>query len=286
MLRNADVAMYEVKMLGRNGYRYFTPSMSERPAARLRIEQELRKALRQGDLRLHYQPKVDAHTGAIVGAEALLRWQVDGQDVYTPDQFIPVAEETGLIVPIGEWVMREACRQAGEWHGEGRPIVVAVNVSAPQFQHPGFHAALQASLEEAKLPPSLIELELTERMVMSAGDQSRALMQRIKDLGVSLALDDFGTGYCSLSYLKYFPIDALKIDRTFVRDIATDADNAAITDAIIAMARGLDMAVVAEGVETPEQADHLRRAGCSLLQGFLFGSAQSADDFGRDLLPA
>ncbi len=286
MLRNADVAMYEVKMQGSNGYRFFTPSMSERSAARLRIEQELRKALRHGDFRLHYQPKVDAHSGAIVGAEALLRWQVDGHDVYAPDEFIPVAEETGLIVPLGEWVMREACRQAGEWHSQGRPIVVAMNVSAPQFQHPGFHAALQASLTEAKLPPSLIELELTERMVMSAGDQSRALMQRIKELGVSLALDDFGTGYCSLSYLKYFPIDALKIDRTFVRDIATDADNAAITDAIIAMARGLGMTVVAEGVETREQADHLRRAGCSLLQGFLFGSAQAAEDFGRDLLPA
>ncbi|WP_430392052.1 sensor domain-containing protein [Dyella sp. 20L07] len=286
MLRNADVATYEVKMQGRNGYRVFTPSMSERPAARMRIEQDLRKALRNGDLRLHYQPKVDAQTGDIIGAEALLRWQIDGIDVYTPDQFIPVAEETGLIVPLGEWVMREACRQAGEWHRAGRSIVVAVNVSAPQFQHPDFHAALQSCLQDAELPPALIELELTERMVMSAGDQSRALMQRIKDLGVSLALDDFGTGYCSLSYLKYFPIDALKIDRTFVRDIATDADNAAITDAIIAMAHGLDMSVVAEGVETPQQAEHLRRAGCSLLQGFLFGSALPPEELGRHLLPA
>ncbi len=285
MLRHADVAMYEVKMQGRNGYRFFTPSMSERPAARLRIEQDLRKALLRGELRLHYQPKVDAHSGAVVGAEALLRWQIEGRDVYTPDEFIPVAEETGLIVPVGEWVMREACRQAGEWHRAGRSIAVAVNVSAPQFQHASFHDALQAALQEAQLPPSLIELELTERMVMSAGDQSRALMQRIKELGVSLALDDFGTGYCSLSYLKYFPIDALKIDRVFVRDITTDADNAAITDAIITMARGLGMSVVAEGVETREQAEHLRRAGCSLLQGFLFGLPQSAADFGRHLLP-
>ena len=286
MLRNADVAMYEVKMQGRNGYRFFTPSMSERPAARLRIEQELRKALRRGELELHYQPKVDANSGAIVGAEALLRWLVDGREVYAPDEFIPVAEESGLIVTIGDWVIREACRQAGEWHRTGRPIVVAVNVAAPQFQHADFHNALQAALHEAQLPPSLIELELTERMVMSAGDQSRVLMQRIKDLGVSLALDDFGTGYCSLSYLKYFPIDALKIDRTFVRDIASDPDNAAITDAIIAMAHGLDMTVVAEGVETPEQAEHLRRAGVSLLQGFLFGHAQSAEEFGRHLLPS
>ncbi|WP_205746435.1 sensor domain-containing protein [Dyella amyloliquefaciens] len=286
MLRNADIAAYEVKVHGRNGYRFFTPSMSERPAARLRIEQELRKALRRGDLQLYYQPKVDARDDSIVGAEALLRWQVDGREVYVPDEFIPVAEESGLIVPIGEWVLREACRQAGEWYRAGRPIVVAVNVSAPQFQHPDFHATLQAALAEADLPPSLIELELTERMVMSAGDQSRALMQRIKDLGVSMALDDFGTGYCSLSYLKYFPIDALKIDRTFVRDIAADADNAAITDAIITMAHGLDMIVVAEGVETPAQAEHLRRAGCSLLQGFLFGPAMPASEFERQLTAA
>lgn len=286
MLRNADIAMYEVKMKGRNDYRFFTSQMSELPAARLRIEQDLRKALKRGDLHLHYQPKVDARTGVIVGAEALLRWQVEGRDVYMPDQFIPVAEESGLIVPIGEWVIRQACRQAGAWYRAGRPIVVAVNVAAPQFQHPGFHATLKSALEEAQLPPSLIELELTERMVMSAGDQSRALMQGIKDLGVSLALDDFGTGYCSLSYLKYFPIDALKIDRTFVRDIATDADNAAITDAIITMARGLDMSVVAEGVETAAQAEHLRRAGCSLLQGFLFGTAIPPEQFSQQLLPA
>ncbi|RDI99173.1 EAL domain-containing protein [Dyella solisilvae] len=283
MLRNADIAMYEVKMQGRNGYRFYMPSMSERPAARLRIEQDLRKALRRGHLHLHYQPKVDANTDTIVGAEALLRWQLDGRDVYLPDEFIPVAEETGLIVPIGEWVIREACRQAGEWYRSGHPIVVAVNVAAPQFQHPDFHATLKAALEEAQLPPSLIELELTERMVMSAGDQSRALMQHIKELGVSLALDDFGTGYCSLSYLKYFPIDALKIDRTFVRDIATDADNAAITDAIIAMAHSLDMTVVAEGVETITQAEHLRSAGCSLLQGFLFGGALPPEELALQL---
>ncbi|WP_114240921.1 GGDEF and EAL domain-containing protein [Dyella sp. C9] len=286
MLRNSDIAMYEVKMHGRNGYRFYTPSMSERPAARLRIEQDLRRALRRGDLSLHYQPKVDANSLAIVGAEALLRWQVDGQDVYLPDQFIPIAEECGLIVPLGEWVLREACRQAGNWYRDGHPIVVAINVAAPQFQHPGFQTTLKAALDEAQLPPSLIELELTERMVMSAGDQSRALMQRIKDLGVSLALDDFGTGYCSLSYLKYFPIDALKIDRTFVRDIATDADNAAITDAIIAMAHSLDMSVVAEGVETTSQAEHLREAGCSLLQGFLFGTALPPDELEKHLLPA
>ena len=286
MLRNADIAAYEVKMQGRDDYRFFTASMSERPAARLRIEQELRKAMRRGDLKLYYQPKVDARTDAIIGAEALLRWQVDGREVYIPDEFIPVAEETGMIVPIGEWVLREACRQAGEWQRAGHPVVVAVNVSAPQFQHADFHAMLRNALAEARLSPSLIELELTERMVMSAGDQSRALMQRIKELGVSLALDDFGTGYCSLSYLKYFPIDALKIDRTFVRDIAADADNAAITDAIIAMAHGLDMSVVAEGVETPAQAEHLRQAGCSLLQGFLFGPAMPPEEFEQRLSAA
>ncbi len=286
MLRNADTAMYEVKMHGGNDYRFFTPSMTERSAEELRIEQGLRSALLNGELQLNYQPKVDAFSGKIMGAEALLRWQVDGDDVYQPGQFIPVAEKTGLIMPIGEWVLREACRQASEWHRAGKSTVVAINVSAPQFQHAGFLQMLQAALQEAQLPPSLIELELTERLVMSAGEQSRTLMHRIKELGVSLALDDFGTGYSSLSYLKYFPFDVLKIDYMFVRDIATDSDSAAITDAIIAMAHGLGMTVVAEGVETTEQAEHLRRAGCSQLQGFLFGPVQTAEAFGRHLLSA
>lgn len=279
MIRHADTAMYEAKMQGRNSYRLFAPSMTERPAAQLRIERDLRKAMRRGDLQLHYQPKVDARTGTVVGAEALLRWQVDGRDVYRPDQFVPVAEESGLIGPLGKWALQEACRQAAEWHRAGRSVAIAVNVAPPQFLQPGFHETLRTLLHESALPPGLIELELTERMVMSGGDHSRVLMHRIKELGISLALDDFGTGYSSLSYLKHFPIDVLKIPRTFVRDIATDTDSAAIADAIITMAQSMEMSVVAEGVETEEQAEYLREAGCALLQGFLYGAPMPAEEF-------
>ncbi|TBR36100.1 MULTISPECIES: sensor domain-containing protein [Dyella] len=279
MIRHADTAMYEAKMQGRSSFRLFTPAMTQRPAARMRIESELRKAIRRGDLKLHYQPKVDADTGAVVGAEALMRWQVDGRDVYRPDQFVPVAEETGLIGVIGKWALQQACRQAATWHRRGHGITIAVNVAAPQFLQPGFRASLQELLAESELPPQLIELELTERMVMSGGEQSRLLMREIKELGVSLALDDFGTGYSSLSYLKHFPIDVLKIPRTFVRDVATDSDSAAITEAIITMAQSLAMGVVAEGVETAEQAAFLRAAGCTVLQGFLFGPPMPAEEF-------
>jgi diguanylate cyclase (GGDEF)-like protein/PAS domain S-box-containing protein len=279
MLRHADTAMYEAKIQGRNSYRLFTPAMTERPAAQIRIESELRKAMRQGELQLHYQPKVDARTGSVVGAEALLRWRVDGREIYRPDQFVPVAEESGLIGPLGKWALQQACQQAAIWHRAGHTVSIAVNVAPPQFLQPGFHDTLRTLLHESELPPGLIELELTERMVMSGGDQSRILMQQIKELGISLALDDFGTGYSSLSYLKHFPIDVLKIPRTFVRDIATDTDSAAIADAIITMARGLEMSVVAEGVETTEQADYLRAAGCELLQGFLYGAPMPAEEF-------
>jgi len=286
LIRHADTAMYEAKMQGRNSYRLFTAAMTERPAAQMRIERDLRTAMRRGDLQLHYQPKVDALTGVVVGAEALLRWQVDGHDVYRPDQFVPVAEESGLIGPLGRWALQQACQQAAVWHRSGRSVSIAVNVAPPQFLQPGFHDALRDMLRESELPPGMIELELTERMVMSGGDHSRALMQQLKELGVSLALDDFGTGYSSLSYLKHFPIDVLKIPRAFVRDVATDTDSAAIADAIITMAQSLEMSVVAEGVETPEQADYLRQAGCRLLQGFLYGAPMPAIEFERLLVPA
>ena len=223
-----------------------------------------------------YQPKVDAQSGRIVGAEALLRLVVDGLPLYAPDQFIPVAEDTGLIMPIGAWVLREACQQAQRWREIGIDLPVSVNISPPQFQHADFYAWLDAVLDESGLEPGLLELELTERMVMSGGDATTALLQRIKQRGVRLSLDDFGTGYCSLSYLRHFPIDALKIDRTFVRDITTDADTATITQAIIAMARSLHKDVIAEGMETPEQGSLLRRAGCSQLQGFLYGAPMPA----------
>ncbi|QWT19733.1 EAL domain-containing protein [Bacillus sp. NP157] len=279
MLRNADAAMYEAKMQGRNGYRFFNPSMNERNTLRVRIEVELRKALARNELSLHYQPKVDVELGTIVGAEALLRWQVDGQDIYTPEQFIPVAEDCGLIVPIGEWALREACRQTHLWSQSYRPLSVSVNVSALQFQHTRFFESLQGILVETGLHPTLLELEVTERTVMEGGDHIAELLHRIKAQGVSLSLDDFGTGYCSLSYLKHFPVDTLKIDRAFIRDVAWDNDSAAIVSAIIAMGKGMNKMVLAEGVESVEQANFLGNAGCALMQGFLFGRAVPAREF-------
>ena len=276
LLRHADSAMYEMKANGRHGYRFFTPAMNEREAARRRIDAALGQALARHELSLHYQPKVDAAHGGIVGAEALLRWYADGREVSVPDQFVPAAEDNGLILPIGRWVLHEACRQASQWQRRGHPIPVSVNVSPLQLQQADFYDQLDAALASTGLDPHLLELELTERMVMSGGDATAALLRRIRQRGVRMSLDDFGTGYCSLSYLKHFPVDALKIDRAFVRDIATDPDTASITVAIIAMARSLNKDVIAEGVETEEQGAFLRAAGCSVLQGFLYGHAMPA----------
>jgi diguanylate cyclase (GGDEF)-like protein/PAS domain S-box-containing protein len=282
LLRNADTAMYEAKMQGRNGYRFFNPSMNERNTARVRIEVELRKALARNELTLHYQPKVDVELGTIVGAEALLRWQVDGEDVYSPEQFIPVAEDCGLIVPIGEWALREACRQAEAWTRLYRPLSMSVNVSALQFQHTRFYESLRAVLVETGLHPTLLELELTERTVMEGGDHIAELLRKIKLLGVALSLDDFGTGYCSLSYLKHFPIDILKIDRAFVMHSVEDENAAALLKAMASVAHALRKEVVAEGVETPAQAALLRSLGCHFLQGFLFARPVAADQIEKD----
>ena len=210
---------------------------------------------------------------------------MNGRELHKPDQFIPVAEDTGLILPIGAWVLRQACQQARAWQQLGHPIAVSVNVSPVQFQHADFHDWLDEVLEETGLDAGLLELELTERMVMSGGDASSSLLRRIRQRGVRLALDDFGTGYCSLSYLKHFPIDTLKIDRVFVRDVIGDADTATITSAIIAMARRLDKTVVAEGVETAEQAAFLRQAGCTQLQGFLFAAPLPAAELQKLIAP-
>lgn len=284
LVRTADAAMYEVKTQGRHGYCFYAPEMSQRSAASQRIENALRHALAHGELSLHYQPKVDATLGHIVGAEALLRLQMDGQDLFVPDQFIPVAEDTGLIVSIGTWALREACLQARSWQRDGHPIPVSVNVSPLQFQYAGFYERMDSILNETGLDPTLLELELTERTVMSGGDGTIRLLRRIRHRGVRLSLDDFGTGYSSLSYLKHFPVDALKIDRAFVRDITLDAETAAITSAIIAMARSLNKEVIAEGVETEVQRAFLRNAGCSQMQGFLFGAPMAAKELWQRLI--
>jgi diguanylate cyclase (GGDEF)-like protein/PAS domain S-box-containing protein len=283
LLRNADSAMYETKANGRHGYRFYTPSMRERDSARRRIEDGLHNALARQQLRLLYQPKVDARHGGIVGTEALLRWSKDEGGWWLPDEFVPVAEDSGLIVPIGAWVLREACRQAAAWKQAGHGIPISVNVSPLQLEDAGFLALLDTVLTETGLDPRLLELELTERIVVSGGRATGTLLRAIRQLGVRISLDDFGTGYCSLSYLRQFPVDTLKIDRAFVHDIPQDAETTAITTGIIAMARSLNKDVVAEGVETIAQADFLRDAGCSSLQGFLYGRPMEAELLGARL---
>ncbi|WP_367846178.1 sensor domain-containing protein [Rhodanobacter geophilus] len=281
LLRHAGTATYEMKLAGRGGWRRYTAAMSERAATLRNIEGALRDALAHETLALHYQPMVDAHSGRIVGAEALLRWQVNGHDVFVPDQFIPVAEDSGLIAELGEWVLHQACMQSRQWRQHRHPIPISVNVSPLQFRHERFQPQLESLLDSYGIGSGELELELTERTMMAGGDATTRLLQRIRQRGVRLSLDDFGTGYCSLSYLKHFPVDALKIDRSFVHDVIADPDTAAITRAIIAMARSLGKTVIAEGVETAAQADFLREAGCTLLQGFHYGAPMPAAELDR-----
>ena len=257
--------------------------MTERSTELRQIEVGLRTALQHHELFLYYQPKVRADDHRIVGAEALMRWVVDGKPRYVPDQFIPVAEDSGQILAIGTWALHAACQQAHRWQQQGHALSLSVNVSPLQFQHPGFYGELTHALEETGVDPQLLELEVTERMVMAGGEVTTALLRQIKRTGVRLSLDDFGTGYCSLSYLRHFPIDVLKIDRAFVHELTADADTDAITRAIIVMARSLNKEVIAEGVETAAQADFLRDAGCSQLQGFRYGKALPIAEFNARL---
>lgn len=281
VLQNADTAMYCAKA-GRNGYQFFSSEMNTRAVRRLSVEGSLRRALKQGEFLLYYQPKVDLASGAMTGTEALVRWLDPKLGLVYPAQFVPIAEECGLIVPIGHWVLREACRQVHAWLNRGlRAVPVAVNISAVEFRHQGFVEGVAMALEETGLPPRFLELELTESILMHDAETSALVLQALKALGVRLAIDDFGTGYSSLSYLKRFPIDTLKIDQSFVRDLANDADDATIVSAMIGMGRNLRHKVVAEGVETFEQLDFLRTQRCSEGQGFHFGYPLSAEDFAR-----
>jgi diguanylate cyclase (GGDEF)-like protein/PAS domain S-box-containing protein len=279
LLKNADVAMYRAKKLGSSTHVFYSQEMNLRSLDRLKLEGNLRRAVERGELCLHYQPQLDLASGRITGAEALLRWFHPEQGLISPAQFIPVAEETGLIIPIGEWVIDAACRQIRAWIDQGLPPVrVAVNLSTRQFSATLPRTVL-AIIARHGIPTDSLELEITESMLMHNADSVVAMMREFGDAGILMALDDFGTGYSSLSYLKRFPIDNLKIDQSFVRGIPTDPDDSAIARAIISMAKNLRLSVIAEGVETLAQMEFLRDAGCDEIQGYYFSRPIPADEF-------
>ncbi len=279
LLRNADAAMHRAKESGRNRMQFFTPGMNERAVQRLEMESLLRQALERQELVLHFQPLVVSGSGRLVGAEALLRWQSRELGLVAPDRFIPLAEETGLIVPIGEWVLRTACTAVAEWAGQGVQLHVAVNVSPRQFRESGLVEMVAAILEETGVAPEWLELEVTESLLLEDAPSIMEQLQALKGLGVRLVLDDFGTGYSSLSYLKRYPFDALKIDRSFVADVNHDADDAALCQAIVHMAHTLNLKVVAEGVEVAEQLELLTAYGADFVQGFYFSRPVDAARF-------
>jgi diguanylate cyclase (GGDEF)-like protein len=274
LLKNADAAMYRAKEHGRNNFQFYTAEMNERVNERLALENALRRAIERKEFVLHYQQRVELKTGAIIGAEALVRWLHPEWGVVRPARFVPLAEETGLIVQIGEFVLREACRQVRAWLDAGlKPGVVSVNLSARQFRQEGLVRLVSRVLEETGVDPSSLEMELTESTVMHSVEAAIATLQGLKSLGISLSVDDFGTGYSSLAYLKNLPIDKLKIDRSFVRDIGNgdDAGEGILAQAIISLGHNLHLHVVAEGVETDAQVRFLRRHKCDEVQGFFYG---------------
>lgn len=271
LMRSADVAMYHGKESGRNAYHFFRTEMNERVLERVSLENALRRALRNGEFALHYQPQIDSATRRIIGFEALVRWQDPEAGLVSPARFIPVAEDTGLILPLGAWVLEEACRQNRAWQDAGMPAVpVAVNISALQFRQVQFADVVAGVLAASGLAPECLELELTESVMMDAAERNVAVLDGLRQMGVRVSVDDFGTGYSSLAYLKRLPIDKLKIDQAFVRDIASDPDDASIVGAIIGLAHNLRLEVIAEGVENEAQLDFLQHGGCDQVQGYLF----------------
>jgi predicted signal transduction protein with EAL and GGDEF domain len=280
LIRNADTAMYHAKQQGKAAFQYYSAAMNAASVERLTLETGLRRALDDGSLELHYQPQIELKTGRIIGAEALLRWQHPERGYISPTSFIPIAEDSGLILPMGEWVLEHACAQAAAWQKDGLPpIPVAVNVSGVQFQRQDLSSVVRRKLDAAKLDPSMLHIEITETVIVDARDRAIALLMQLRELGVRLALDDFGTGYSSLSYLKNFPIDTLKIDRSFVAEMLTDSTTASIIEAIISMTRVLGLSVIAEGVEDQAQFKFLQRIGCDAVQGFYVSRPVSAAKF-------
>ncbi|HXI14379.1 MAG TPA: EAL domain-containing protein [Thermoanaerobaculia bacterium] len=277
LVRNADTAMYRAKEQGRDNFQLYAPTMNSRALERLALENMLRKAISQQELVLHYQPLVEIESQRVIGVEALLRWQHPEQGLLSPAHFISTAEVSGLILPIGQWVLLTACKQAVEWQTKLEVAIdISVNLSARQFQQPDLVEQVRLALEQSGLPPHSLELEITESSAMQNAESAIHILGELKSLGVRIAMDDFGTGYSSLSYLKRFPIDTLKLDQSFVRDIVTDAQDAAIAAAVISMAHTMKLTVIAEGVENEEQLELLRSQGCDLIQGYLFSKPITA----------
>jgi diguanylate cyclase (GGDEF)-like protein len=280
LLKNADTAMYHAKSAGKNTFRFYTESMGASALERLELERRLRSALERGELRVHYQPQVDARSRQVVGMEALARWQSPELGPVSPAVFIPLAEKIGMIDTIGEWVLRTACSQNQAWQEAGmRPLRVAVNLSGLQFRQPGLVRAIARILADTRLEPRHLELEVTESTIMRNATDTISALNKLKGMGLRLAVDDFGTGYSSLSYLSRFPLDVLKVDRSFVQAIPGDHEDAAIASAIIALSQQLKLKVIAEGVESEEQLAFLSERGCDEVQGFLFSPALPADEF-------
>ena len=280
LMKNADIAMYRAKDAGKNNFQFYSAQANRHTLERLALETDLRYALERGELQLHYQPKIDAQSGRLTGGEALIRWTHPARGVISPAQLIALAEETGLIIVIGDWVLRTACSDMKRWAAQGLPPVpMAINLSARQFGREGLAETIAATLREFALDASRLELEITESAVMDNAERAAAVLERLHAMGVRVALDDFGTGYSSLGYLKRFPVDIVKIDRSFISDIPQDKDDSAITRAVIAMAHSLQLKVVAEGVETAEQVRFLREHGCDELQGYRFGEPCDAAAF-------
>src|SRR5690606_6542610 len=284
LLRNADAAMHMAKQHGQNTYHFFTPEMNHQALRRLNLETHLRHALKREEFELFYQPLISLETGAVVGAEALLRWHQPKLGNPGPDQFIPIAEETGLIVPIGQWILQQACAQAAKWHANGMSLRVAVNISSRQFIGNSVVNAVEKALVQSGLPAELLELEITEGLLLADAAQTRHALAKLHRLGVRLSLDDFGTGYSSLGYLRRYQFDVLKIDRSFIHDVIEEADAAALIRAIVAMAQSLGLEVIAEGVETVEQADFVRTRSCNFAQGYFYSKPIPAPQFEAWLL--
>jgi diguanylate cyclase (GGDEF)-like protein len=279
LLQHADAAMYRVKRLGGNNYQIYSSQMNLNLSDRLSLANRLRSALKREEFVLYYQPQIDVREGRVVGVEALLRWNDSIEGLRSPSEFIPVLEETGLILPVGEWVLRKACTQARAWQYAGLAgMRVSVNLSPKQFQEKELPRRIEGILRETGLSPDLLEIELTESVLMDDRSDSGSVLARLKEIGSFIALDDFGTGYSSLGFLKAFPVDTLKIDRSFIRDIGVDEDDRAICSAIVNLGQSLKLEVMAEGVETEAQMSVLREQGCHLVQGFLYAQPMAADD--------